>query len=122
MDSEVKNMLKKVALFDVIVGSALFILVTIVYGLNYGIMCTLGLLVGALNYNINGIIISHLLSDEHFKHNIFTSVVGFLRVFIICLIAIIIYKYNRMNVLAYVLGFCSHFISLVLYGISVRNQ
>ncbi|GLC28756.1 ATP synthase subunit I [Clostridium omnivorum] len=122
MDSEVKNMLKKVALFDVIVGSALFILVTIVYGLNYGIMCTLGLLVGALNYNINGIIINHLLSNEHFKHNIFTSLIGFLRVFIICLIAIIIYKYNRMNVLAYVLGFCSHFISLVLYGISVRNK
>lgn len=122
MDSEVKNMLKKVALFDVIVGSALFILVTIVYGLNYGIMCTFGLLVGALNYILNGIIINHLLSNEHYKHNIFTSLIGFLRVFIICLIAIIIYKYNRMNVLAYVLGFCSHFISLVLYGISVRNK
>lgn len=122
MDSEVKNMLKKVVLFDVIVGSMLFVIVTLIYGLNYGLMCTLGLFVALTNYNINGVIINRLLSSELSKHNVYTSLIGFLRVFIICLIAIIIYKYNRMNVLAYVLGFCSHFISLVLYGISVRNQ
>lgn len=122
LDSEFRNMLKKVALFDVIVGNLLFVIVTIIYGHNYGLMCVLGLFVGALNYNINGIIINNLISRQLSKHSINTAFISIIRIFIICLIAIIIYKYNRMNALAYVLGFCSHFISLVLYGFSVRNQ
>lgn len=122
MDSEVKYMLKKVALFDGVVGSLLFVIVSLIYGYNYAFMCILGLLIAAANYNINGIMLNYLLLSKPFKHKTVTSLIYFFRVFIICLIAIIIYKYNKMNVLVYVLGFCSHFISLVLYGLSARNQ
>ena len=88
----------------------------------YIVVFILGLFVGLSNFAINTIVIKFILLKANGKYGILASISFTLRILIVCIIGLILFTYNRFNVIAYMCGFCSYFICLVLYGINTNNK
>ena len=118
MKEDLQLTIKKVVFFNVIVG---FILTMVVYVLSmkYIWILLLGLVVATLNFVINGLITSYVVSKQGAKvYSILNSIV---RVVLVAVIGYILYTHNTLNVIFYVLGYSVQFISLILYGLTVKS-
>lgn len=118
MKEDLQLTLKKVVFFNVIVG---FILTIVVYILskNNAWIVLLGLAVATLNFVLNGLVTSLVISKQGAKvYNILSLAV---RIVIIAVIGYVLYTYNTLNVIFYVLGYSAQFISLILYGLTVKS-
>jgi len=118
--NDLRDMFKKVIIFDVIVAVVLTSLVEFIFK-RYSLMFLSGLALALINFIINGIITEYMLLKKKDKY-VLSTFLGFIfRVTVICSIAIIIYKNDPFNVVAYMLGYSFHFISLTLYGIKINK-
>lgn len=121
MKNDLGDMFRKVIVFDVIVAVVLTSLVQIIFK-RYSLIFLSGLALALINFIINGIITEYMLLKKKNKYVISTFLGFIFRVVVVCSIAIIIYKKDQFNVVAYMLGYSFHFISLTLYGIKINNE
>lgn len=121
MKDDLDYMLKKVIGYWLIVAVILGTLVYLIFP-KYIDVFILGLFIGLSNFIINTIVIKCMLLRANGKYAFLAPVSFTLRILIICIIGLILYTYNRFNVIAYMCGFCSYFICLVLYGINTNNK
>lgn len=120
MNSEFISMFKKVLMYDVVIA-IMFTVVIYLISKVHALFFILGLIIAIVSFFINGYIVNYTLGSTT-KNNKVIMLLGFLsRVLLICLVGIIIAKFNKYGVLTYVLGYSSQFISLVLYGIKIKN-
>ncbi|MDP4178163.1 MAG: hypothetical protein Q8900_07500 [Bacillota bacterium] len=114
MDNEIKVMLKKVTICDLIVGisvsSILFFLCP-----RYSYIFLIGILVASINFIANGIVNSFIVGKISTRGNLIVFLSVF-RIFIIGIVGALLFKINNNNGIFYIMGFCSHFISLIIYG------
>jgi len=117
--SDFKNMFKKILTYDFII-SLIFTAVIYFTAKSYALFFLLGLIIALMNFYINGIIIEYSLSRN--TKNTGMIVLGFfIRVFLVSIIGIIIGRHNMFNIIAYIFGYSSQFISLIYYGINNKG-
>lgn len=120
MNNELKDMLKKITHYDLIIG----IIVTIVLLLicpSYSYVFLAGIILASMNFNLNGIINNYILGDGKKSVGIIVSLLYISRILIISFIGALLYKINSSNVYFYIAGFCSHFISMIIYTICTKH-
>jgi ATP synthase protein I len=118
-NSVVKTMLRKVTFYDFLVGYAITSILYFTYR-EYVWMFLIGLVISVINFIIGGIITEGVLL-KNIAPGIFFILLKVLRIFLICTVPFIFYRYNMNWVIVYVLGFTSHFIALILYAVFSKN-
>lgn len=108
-------MLKKVIFFDIFIGITMTPLVQFLFN-EYAYLFLLGLIVAAIGFILSSVSTTNYLSTLSIKHGTIMNISIFIKVIFICIIGSIIYNNNVNNVIAYILGFTSHFLALILYG------
>jgi ATP synthase protein I len=117
VENDLRILLKKVAIIDLIIGC---MLTPIVYLFLKGaaLLFVLGLFVSLANFVQNGVFSAISL----YKKNQLYCFIGYiLRMALFCVAAIIIFKQNEFNLIPFLLGYGAHYISIVLYGLSIKN-
>lgn len=109
-------MLKKVIIFDILIGITLTPLVQLVFN-SYAYLFLIGLIVASIGFVITSVATRKFLLTTSFKYGAIMNISIFVKVIFVCIIGVIIYNNNVNNVIAYILGFTSHFLALILYGI-----
>jgi ATP synthase protein I len=109
-------MLKKVIFFDIFIGVTIFPLILFIFNV-YAYLFLLGLFMASLGFIVSSAATKKYLDRVSIKHGAIMHISNFVKVIITCIIGFIIYNNNINNVIAYILGFTSHFLALILYGI-----
>ncbi len=116
-----QHMYKKVALYDFFMIIILAIILSVV---NRELMlpCILGLTVAINNFFISGKVT--LYAFEKNKMNSFAFPLFFLKVIITAVLGVIVYlnTHNKDYLIAYMGGYISHFVPLVIYGLSLKDK
>lgn len=117
MVNDLRILLKKVAVIDLIVGCMLTPIIYL-FLKNAALIFVVGLFVSSLNFAQNGVFSAISL----YKKNQMYSFLGYiLRIALVCIVAIIIFKQNDFNIIPFLLGYSAHYISILLYGISIKD-
>ena len=96
---------------------------TAIYFLNeeYAVFFLLGLILASITLLFNLISVNFMLGKTDGKYK-FVTFFGFaFRVIIVCVIGLMIFNYHKFSIIAFILGYSSQFISLVLYGINIKE-
>jgi ATP synthase protein I len=117
VENDLRILLKKIATIDLIVGCMLTPIIYL-FIKNAALIFVVGLLVSLINFTQSGIFSAITL---HKKNQLFYFVGYILRIVFVCLVAIIIFKQNDVNIIPFLLGYSAHYISIVLYGLSIKN-
>ncbi len=121
MINEVKIMFRRILIIDVIIAGILAV-VSCLFFINYTAALLIGFGVAVATFLINSIITQYAYAGDK-QNPIMITISGFvLRVVIVCGIGLLIYQSNTANIVAYMLGYSSHFISLTLYGITLKKE
>ena len=117
--NDLKEMYKKVSTYD------LFILITIVLvvgmlNFEYVLPCVLGLVVAIGNFIISGFATNDAVEKNKVSFTTYFSVT--LKVFSAGAIGAILLKNNKYYIFPFLGGYISHFISLIVYGLSLKNK
>jgi ATP synthase protein I len=121
LNNDVKFMFRKILMFDLIIGGILSVIVFMFFG-NYLFVFLLGIIVSIASFIINSLMTQYAYSGKKKNPALITLVGFFIRVLLVCGIGLLIFKGSEFNVLAYMLGYSSHFISLTLYGILINKE
>lgn len=118
MDEQVKIMIKKIIVFDVIIAIISGIISYFLFKA-YDYVVIIGLLVAVLNFQLNAITTSYILVT---KGNKMLNVLGAaVRVIITFSIAIILCKNNKYNFVAFLIGYSLHYMAVIFYGIRIKK-
>ena len=116
---DLNNMYKKLGVFDIILG---IILAVVSYSINtkFIVPSVSGLFVAAANFYISGRVTVNTVASG--RVNVLFMIIFVLRIFIVCIIGLFFFTYNRYDLIAYLIGFISHFVSLILYALSIKDK
>lgn len=120
VDIQIKNILSKIISFDIIIAIIVGIISFIVFKVSYTYMMLIGLFMSALNFILNSIITTYTFKTT--GNRILAPLGSVVRIIITASIAILICKNNRFNFVAFLIGYTLHYISIVFYGITIKNQ
>jgi ATP synthase protein I len=121
MINEVKSMFRRILMFDIIIAGILAI-ASCLFFINYTAALLIGFGVAVATFLINSIITQYAYAGDK-QNPAMITIAGFvLRVILVCGIGLLIYQNNTANIVAYMLGYSSHFISLTLYGITLKKE
>jgi ATP synthase protein I len=118
--NDFKFMFKKIALYDFFIS--LIFAVLIFFTLRaYVWIFLLGLIIALLNFYLNGIIVEYSLDSKNEKKSGMIVVGFFIRISLVGIVGFIIGRHDMYNIIAYMFGYTSQFISLLYYGINNKN-
>ena len=120
MDSDFKNMFKKILTYDFII-SLIFTAVIYFTAKSYALFFLLGLIIALMNFYANGITVEYTLNNKNTKNTGVIIVGFFIRVSFVSIVGFLIGRHNLFNIIAYIFGYSSQFISLIYYGINNKN-
>lgn len=120
MNSDFKKMFKKIALYDFFVSFIFTILIFFIAKL-YALFFLIGLIIALFNFYINGITVAYSLDNKNIKNSWIIVAGSLIRVLLVSVIGFVIGRHNMFNIIAYIFGYSSQFISLVYYGINNKN-
>lgn len=121
MDSDFKNMFKKILTYDLFI-SLIFTAVIYFTAKSYALFFLLGLIIALMNFYANGITVEYTLNNKNTKNTSIIIFGFFIRVFFVSIVGFLIGRHNIFNIIAYISGYSSQFISLVYYGINNKNN
>lgn len=113
---EVISMLKKVAVFDLLIGVLGTAFIQVVFN-EYAPAFFIGLALASLSFFISGLLTGNILINDKTKNTSIIAFINFIKVFIICIIGVLLFNNNINNVISYIMGFTSHLIAIVSYGV-----
>ena len=122
MSKDVIHMLKKIAFLDIII-----LLIFTVIGINfkfrsYLIFVFLGFGIAYVNIVIKAVSTEIALFKFKDSYRSISLLCFIFRVLLVCVIALILFRYNKSGMFAYLVGYSLHFISLILYGLDLKNE
>lgn len=115
---ELRAMLKKVSFYDAII---LIISGIITYKLfhNYYVYILIGIVVALISFVLNSILTSYSVNNDNMT---FVMPMGtFLRIILVCIIALVIIKYNTNNIFPFIIGYSLHFLGIILYSLNIKK-
>ncbi len=121
MNNEIRIMFRRILFFDIIVA-VLLAIASCLFFINYTMALLIGFGVAIATFLINSLITQYAYAGDK-QNPVLITIAGFvIRVIIVCGIGLLLYNGNTFNVVAYMLGYTSHFISLTLYGITLKKE
>jgi ATP synthase protein I len=121
MGNEIKFMFRRILKFDIIIG-ALLAIASCLFFINYAMALLIGFVVAIATFLINSMMTQYAFAGDK-QNPALITIAGFaVRVILVCAIGLLIYQGNTFNVVAYMLGYSAHFISLTLYGITLKKE
>lgn len=121
MEKEVILMFKRVTLFDLIIACISTIVIYIISN-GYLDEFLLGLILANINFLFSGIILRGVISTSKSIFKSLNMILFVLRILAVSFAGYLVYKNNSYNVIFYMAGFCSHFLSLIAYSISAKDN
>ena len=118
MDDLLK-MYKKVCIYDLFVLITLVAILSIINS-SYILPAILGVIVALGNFIISGLTINDAFAKN--KVNFFTYLSSALKIFVVCIIGLILIAHNKYYLIPYVCGYISHLISLIVYGLKLKDE
>lgn len=118
---DLRDMFKKIIIFDVILAAILY-WTTNMFFRNYSLIVLLGLIVAFITFIFNGILTRYALLNKKDKYQLIALIGFVIRVLAVCGIATAVFNHNKFNVIAYIFGYSAQFISIILYGINMKNE
>lgn len=96
---------------------------TVIYFINekYAVFFLLGLILASITLLFNLISVNFILCKARNKYGVITSIGFAFRVGIVCAIGLMVFDYYNFAIIAFILGYSSQLISLVLYGINIKE-
>lgn len=117
MSQEMKRLIQGVCKYDLILGFIFSIIVSMFLTLKIGAIFFLGILIALINFFASGLILEYCI----FKNKKILLILSyFLRISIILIIALLFIN-NLNTLLAYILGYISHFVLLIIYTL-IHNE
>ncbi|QGU94136.1 ATP synthase subunit I [Clostridium bovifaecis] len=120
-NDEIQQMLKNMVYLDLIVGLVLGILVYLINP-NYVLICLLGFFLAIVSFYINSYTVKYILTRNKENSKVLIILGYFLRIFLVGIIGVVLFTHNRFNIIAYTLGYTFRFLSLILYGLSLKSN
>jgi len=96
---------------------------TVIYFIakKYAVFFLLGLILASITLLLNSLFFNLILSKRKNKYGVITFIGFLFRVVIVCAIGLMVFDYYNFAIIAYILGYSSQLISLVLYGINIKE-
>jgi len=116
MKKEMQSALKSIFFYDVFIGILIGLFISSLLK-SSPIFFFLGLFVALVNFLLNGVIINFVTSLKKLVAMPISSILTCCKIILIAYVGLLIYKDFPMGCLYYLLGFCSHFISFILYAV-----
>jgi ATP synthase protein I len=116
MKDDMQKIFISTIFYDVIIGFLISIICLIVYKA-YLVFFIIGLSVAIINFVISALTMKMLSPALKMLGPLIHSVVSVIRVIAIAMIGALILNNSANSCIAYMLGFCTHFISLVVYSL-----
>lgn len=120
MNIKSEQMYKKINFFNFFIA---IIGTTVIYFFDekHALSFLLGLVLASITLLFNLMYVSNVLGKTKIKYRVITSIGFALRVVIVCVIGLMVFEYYKFAIIAYILGYSSQLISLVLYGINIKE-
>ncbi|MGV8980041.1 ATP synthase subunit I [Clostridium sp.] len=120
MNIKSTQMYKKINYFNFFIA---LIGTTVTYFINseYAVFFLLGLILASISLFFNLISVNFILGKPNSKYGVITFLALFFRVIIVCGVGLMVFNYLNFAIIAFILGYSSQFISLVLYGINIKE-
>ncbi|MGH4138496.1 ATP synthase subunit I [Clostridium sp.] len=87
----------------------------------YAVFFLLGLMLASINLLFNLISVNFILGKAKNKYRFITSFSFIFRILIVGIVGIMVASYYYFTIFAFILGYSSQLISLVLYGINIKE-
>ncbi|MGH4126156.1 MAG: hypothetical protein ACREV6_24890 [Clostridium sp.] len=119
MNIKSAQMYKKINFFNFFVA---LIGTTVIYFIDkkYAVFFLLGLILASTNLLFNLISVNFILCKAQ-KYRFATSFSFAFRVIIVSVIGLMVFNYLKFAIITFILGYSSQLISLVLYGINIKE-
>lgn len=120
MNIKSTQMYKKINFFNFFIA---LIGITIIYFIDKkcAVFFLLGLILASITLLLNSLFFDFILCKTKNKYGAVTFVGFAFRVVIVCVVGLMVFDYYNFAIIAYILGYSSQLISLVLYGINIKE-
>ena len=114
------QMYKKINFFNFFIA---LIGTTVTYFINseYAVFFLLGLVLASISLLFNLISTNFILGKTNNKYGFITFLGFYFRVIIVCAVGLMVFNYLDFAIIAFILGYTSQFISLILYGVNIKE-
>ncbi|WP_251861562.1 ATP synthase subunit I [Clostridium sp. Marseille-Q2269] len=120
MIAEIKKMISKIVIFNIIMGTVFFIIISVIFNIRCGFYFLIGLISSNINLFINTRITDMVVVKN--KSPIFSTLGFVIRIIGVCVIGLVLSKNNTKNIIPFLLGYSSNFISIIFYGTSLGKN
>lgn len=114
-----KRMLKAVAVYDIVIA-VIMILVSALINPLFSPILLLGIATAVFSYYVNAITADLVLIQKAGNKTLMLLSSSF-RVILICTVGIILYRINKYYLFAYIVGYSTHFIAIIIYGLLMKK-
>jgi ATP synthase protein I len=119
MSSDIIMLIKKVSLYDMIIGVLVTLMIYVVFA-DFTVPLLIGLVVAITNFIISSIVTDLLLNKSQGKYMILYLLSFIVRTTLISLIGFVLYTYNKYNVLPFIGGYMIHLIGISIYSLTKK--
>lgn len=121
MDTNVRNMLKSVIKYDIIIAVITAIGFYVAFKkYDYDTVIILGLLISTVNFILNAYLSSYGMTRQ--KSQLFILLGAVLRIALACIVVVILFKFNKYYPIAFLGGYTLHYLAVVTYGLSIKKE
>lgn len=120
MIKEIKEMISKVTIFNFIIGITFFIIIYITFNISYSFCFLIGLIVANINLFINTKTTNMVIIKN--KNSVLSILGFFIRIIIVCILGLLLSTDNTKNIIPFLLGYSSNFISIIFYGTNLGKN
>lgn len=113
MSNNTGEMLKKVILYDAIIILISF-MISIIYFREYTPIIVIGIIIAVINFLLNTVITNYSMKVS--GGAILIILGAFARIALAGGFVIVIYNGDKMNIIAYLIGYSLHYISIIIYA------
>lgn len=114
-----QDIIKKVSIIDGIIAVIIIPLIAVI-PFKFVLIIILGLGIAYMNFAVNTIVTCRIMMNEKNGYALYTILSFVVRIIVVAGIGAITFAYNKYYVIAYLLGYGLHFISLMLYGTNAK--
>ncbi|MCJ8174074.1 ATP synthase subunit I [Clostridium botulinum] len=120
MIKEIKEMISRITIFNFIIGITFFIIIYLTFNISYSFCFLLGLILANINLFINAKTTNMIIIKN--KNSILSILGFFVRIIIVLSLGLLLSKDNTKNIIPFLLGYSSNFISIIFYGTNLGKN
>jgi ATP synthase protein I len=122
LNDEIKSMLKKIFIYDIFIAVIFAAIIGMTIRLEYAVIFFLGLAISLGSFYLNAFTSNYAIEDKKKMSKTIIILSFFLRVIAVASIGAILFTYKKYYVIAYIFGYSSHFISILIYGLTIKEE